>query len=98
MPIGIPLSKTQLDSDMGQVAVELVRLLRQLDQLHELFLLHPDADFTGLGYTATEVATLKSAWNNDGPLLASIIRGQSTLGVAQDFRANICLMMGDGIA
>lgn len=98
MTIGIPLTKSTLDSDMGQIALEQAKFLRLLDQIHETFLIHPDADFTAIGYTAGEVATMKSAWNNDGPLLASIIRGQAALPVAQDFRANIAQMQGDGIA
>lgn len=98
MTIGIALTKGQLDTDVGAAALELVKLLRVIDQLQELFLIHADADFTALGYTAGEVATMKSAWLTDAPQLAQIVRGLAALPVAKDFRANIDLMMGDGLA
>jgi len=100
MTIGAALSKSQLDSDMAAVALGIAKLLRQIDQLHEFFLITPDATLEGLtpvAYTAAEVATLKSAWNNDAPLLASIIRGQVNLPSAQDFRANLFQMIADGL-
>lgn len=98
MTIGIALTKQQLDSDMATVGLEMARLLREIDQLHEFFLITPDPTLTGLGYTAAEVATLKSIWNTDMVTLAAVIRGQQPLPAAQDFRANLFQLIGDGLA
>lgn len=99
MTIGIALTKPQLDADMAAAALEIAKILRVIDQLHEFFLITPDAtlESAAIGYTAAEVATLKSCWNNDGPLLAQIIRGQVALPAAQDFRANLFQLIGDGL-
>lgn len=97
MSIGIALNKAQLDADMASAALEIAKLLRVIDQLHEFFLITPDATLTGIGYTAAEVATLKTCWNTDGPLLAQVIRGQVALPAAQDFRANLFQLIGDGL-
>lgn len=98
MTIGIALNKAQLDADMGAAVLELVGFIRRAQQLQELFLIHPDADFTALGYTAAEVTTLKSAWLTDAPQLVQITTGAATLATAKDFRANLFQMMGDGLA
>lgn len=97
MAIGTGLIKAQIDADVAAAALTAVKLLRMLDQLHEFFLITPDASLTaaGVGYTQAEVNTMKAAFNADGPLIASIFRGQATLGAAQDFRANLFQMCGD---
>ena len=99
MSIGIALAKAQLDADMAAAALDLAKLLRVIDQLHEFFLITPDATLEAapLGYTAAEVATLKTCWNTDAVLLAQIIRGQAALPAAQDFRANLFQLIGDGL-
>lgn len=100
MTIGIALTKAQVDTDTAAAGLEVARLLRVLDQLHEFFLITPDATLTGLtpGYTAAEVATLKTIFNGDMVTLAAVIRGQQALPSAQDFRANLFQLIGDGLA
>lgn len=98
MTIGIALNKAQLDVDMGNTVLHLVAFLRQSGQLQELFNIHPDPDFTAIGYTAAEVTTLKSAWLTDAPQLAQIVIGAAALAAAKDFRSALFQMMGDGLA
>ncbi len=101
MTIGTPLQKTTLDSDMADVGLRIAKVLREIDQLHQFFLITPDAVLEALlpvAYTAAEVATLKTIWNADMPLLAQVIRGQAPLPASQDFRANLFQLIADGLA
>lgn len=104
MTIGIALQKANLDADMGNAALHLVTFLRMTDQLHETLLIASDAELKALGYTdgtnstPNEIATIKSAWNNDAVLIANLVRGLATLGAAQDLRANLFQMVGTGVA
>lgn len=100
MTIGTPISKGQLDADMAAGVNHLIAFRRIAAQLQVSFNMHPDADYTAasVGYSAAEVATMKSAWLTDAPQLAQIIDGLAALGAAKDFRASLYQMAGDGVA
>lgn len=98
MTIGIALDKAKLDADMGTAVNHLIAFRRIAAQLQVSFNQHPDADYTAIGYTNAEVATMKSAWLTDAPQLGQIIDGLAALGAAKDFRENLYLMGGDAVA
>lgn len=97
MTIGIALTKQQLDADTGSLALEMVRFLARLQQMREFFQITPDATLEGLapGYSAAEVATLKSAFVSDAGTIINVLTGAAALPAAQDLRANIFQCCGD---
>lgn len=97
MTIGIALNKSQLDADTGALALEMARFIRRLQEIREFYLITPDAVLTALGYTTSEVATQKSAWITDGGIIINVLTGAAALPTAQDMRANIFQMYGDGL-
>lgn len=70
MTIGRTVSKTELDQDMGDLAVDLIRAFRKVEELHRYLLITPDAALVAKGYTdgtggtVNEVAIIKSAWTD----------------------------------
>lgn len=97
MTIGSPIDKNVLNADMAAGVNHLIAFRRIASQLQVTFNMHPDADYTAVGYTAAEVATMKSAWLTDAPQLAQIIDGLATLAATKDFRASLYQMAGDGV-
>ena len=87
MTVGFPLTKDQLDTRLGQIALTIrdqlddaTRLKAKLDTL-------TTADLVALGYdeaNKSEVSTMKSAYT-DLAKLAQIANGQATQATANDF-------------
>ena len=98
MTIGLNsnVTKTSLDSDTGNACAALRKAFAQIEELHHYFLITPDATLTSLGYTASEVAIIKSAFS-DGDQLYNIAIGNATLVSAVNLMANIDQMIGDGL-
>jgi hypothetical protein len=64
MSIGTIVDKPFLDGTIGVNVLNLLRELRKADELHHYFVITPDATLTAMGYTAGEVATIKSAYGD----------------------------------
>lgn len=96
MSIGLNanLTKAGLDGDLGSAALALRNAFRRIQQLEHFCLITPDGTLTALGYTAAEVATLKSAMS-DGDKLRQIYEGSLALPATQDFRLNLDQLSGD---
>ena len=95
MSIGIVVVKGEIDSRMGQLARDYQKLFSDMLILKSYFDSTLDATLVGLGYTAGEVAILKSAIA-DLNQLYDISRGASNLAVAKDFNAFIRQLWGVG--
>lgn len=99
MTIGIVLTKQQVDADTGSIANEMVRFLRALATMREFLQITPDATLETPtltpGYSAAEVATMKSAFITDATTIINVLMGVAPLPVAQDLRANIFQFCGD---
>ena len=85
MPVGIVVSKTQLDAVSGSIARDLKQALENVIELNTWLVAQADIDLITLGYTAGEIAVLKSAYT-DAAELAALFAGAATLSLAKDFR------------
>jgi hypothetical protein len=88
-------NKPQLDSYLSALAQQWNGTMNQLNGIRLFLSAHPDADFTALtgsgptGYTAGDIAVIKSGFLTDAGAMYDIYTGAATLGVARDFRAFI---------
>lgn len=83
--VGLTVTKQTIDSAAGSVAVAVEVALTKARQLKYFMDGQVDADLVALGYTAGEVATLRSA-AADLDTLAAVYQGASTQGSVKDFR------------
>lgn len=60
--LGIQVDRLALDSRAGDIALTLKRAYDQAVALNEFLVRTPDTDLEALGFTAPEIATLKSAF------------------------------------
>lgn len=86
MTVGFPLTKDQLDTRMGQVALQIRDGLEEAEQIKALLDTLPDATLTAdpFNYTATEVAWMKSAFT-DLSNLSQVANSQVTVLAVNDF-------------
>lgn len=94
MTMGLPVTKAQLDNDFGATALGLRRSLNRIEELHHYLVITPDATLIALGYTAGQVATIKSAFS-DGDTINNLATGNATLAVATNLMANLDQLAGD---
>jgi hypothetical protein len=92
--IGLNPTKAELDAEFGKVALDLRNVFRRLEQLQRYCLITPDGTFVGKGYSAGEVAILKSAFS-DGDALRLVWNGTNAQTPAKDFRTNLDQLAGD---
>jgi hypothetical protein len=83
--VGFTTTKLTLDAQSGQLAQNLALFARSATNLEMYLTAVPDADLESLGYTADDVALLKSA-AADMAKLAAIYRGEVEQTPAYDFR------------
>jgi hypothetical protein len=95
MSIGITVGKSEIDSRMGQLARDYQKVFRDLAILKSYFDATADPTLVALGYTAGEVAILKSAIA-DLNQLYDISRGAVNLAVIKDFNAFVRQLWGVG--
>ena len=96
MSIGILTTKGEIDSRIGTLARDYQGVFRDLAVLKAYFDATPDPTLIALGYTAGEVAVMKSAIV-DLNQLHDIQRGAATLAVAKDFQPFIRQLWGVGV-
>jgi hypothetical protein len=93
MAIGYPKDKSSIDGMLGDIALNLNRAFRRAVQLGTELTAYTDAQLTTAGYSAGEVATLRTMVT-DLNQLNGIYTGTAALGSAKDFRTNIRPMWG----
>lgn len=93
MAIGFPQTKADIDSRAGALATSVRDLLGQVQRFQQYLVATPDANLTGLGYSTTEVAQLKSAFT-DLDKLRTIYEGTGTQASVYDFRQFAKLLTG----
>lgn len=95
MSVGILTTKGEIDSRMGQLARDYQKVFRDLAILKSYFDATTDPTLVALGYTAGEVAILKSAIA-DLNQLYDISRGAANLTTAKDFNTFVRQLWGVG--
>lgn len=95
MAVGLPVSKDEIDKRSGDIARAFQKQFDDVATMQSFLLKTQDPDLIAMGYTAQEVATLKSAYS-DLSQLAKIWAGQEALPAAKDFRAFVRQLWGVG--
>lgn len=95
MSVGITVTKGEVDTRMGEIARGFQNLFSDSAIMKTFFDTHVDADLVALGYTAGEVAILKSAIA-DITQLFTIYSGQATLAAPKDFTTFLRQLWGVG--
>jgi hypothetical protein len=95
MSVGLPTTKTEIDTRAGDIARSFQRAFDDVVTLKGFLDATVDADLVALGYTTDEVATLKTAWA-DLTQLGTIWAGAAALPAAKDFRVFVRRLWGVG--
>jgi hypothetical protein len=95
MSVGLPVTKQEIDSRAGDIARSFQAAFDNVAILAMYLDATPDADLVTLGYSANEVATLKTAWV-DLVQLGTIWTGAAGLPAPKDFRAFVRRIWGVG--
>lgn len=93
--IGLALTKTELDSVMGATSRDVRLDLRRAADIKYVLDQKTDQSLIDLGYTAGEVAVIKSAFA-DLNQLNDIFNGSANLATAKDFRTFAKQVWGTG--
>lgn len=93
MTVGFPLTKDQLDTRLGQLALTIRDNLADAAQLKAFLDGQADATLTGLGYTAGEVTLMRAAYT-DLYNLNRVATAQATQPAANDFFFNAKKLLG----
>lgn len=94
--LGLAVTKVDIDVVAGNLLLDIKAKLALATQVKEFLDTKTTEELEALGYTAQEVAVLKSAIN-DAAQLAQIYSGAATLAVAKDFRTFQKQLYGLGI-
>jgi hypothetical protein len=95
MSVGLAVTKTEIDKRAGDIASAFQRAFGDTATLAGYLNATIDADLVALGYSADEVASLKTAWA-DLVQLGTIWTGEADLPVAKDFRTFVRRIWGVG--
>lgn len=95
MSVGLAVSKQEIDTRAGDTARAFQANFENVATLQNFLAATPDQDLIALGYTADEVATLKTAFA-DLTQLGKIWAGAEALQTAKDFRTFVRRLWGVG--
>ena len=95
MSVGLPISKNEIDTRSGDLARTFQRAFQDVVTMQSFLLATPNADLEALGYSADEVATLKTAFA-DLQQLGEIWIGNEALAAPKDFRTFVSRLWGVG--
>lgn len=95
MSVGLPISKDEIDTRAGDVARRFQQSFQDVLTMQGFLNATVNADLESMGYTADEVATLKTAYN-DLNQLGQIWAGAAALAAPKDFRVFVSRLWGVG--
>lgn len=95
MPVGLAVTKAEIDSRAGDIARSFQRQFEDVATMQGYLTATAESDLIALGYTADDVASLKTAYN-DLAQLARIWAGAEPLAAAKDFRVFVSRLWGIG--
>lgn len=93
MTVGFPLTKDQLDTRLGQLALQVRDGLAESSQLKALLDGQTDAALVALGYVQAEVTLMRAAYT-DLYNLNRVATAQATQPAANDFFFNARKLLG----
>jgi|SRR5262252_9216310 len=97
MSAGLTYNKNQVDNSAGSIARDMLSVFNRAHEFQLWLVSTPDADLTALGYSAQDIANIKTAYN-DAEQLYQIYIGQGTLPNAKDFRTFMQRLWGLPVA
>lgn len=95
MSVGLPVTKTEIDTRAGDIARAFQKSFEDVLTMQTYLEATPNADLVALGYTDQEVATLKTAFA-DLTQLGTIWNGSASLPEPKDFRVFVRQLWGVG--
>jgi hypothetical protein len=95
MSVGLPITKNEIDTRAGDIARRFQQNFGDVVTLQQYLVATPDPDLVALGYTADEIASLKTAYL-DLTQLGRIWIGAEPLTAAKDFRVFVSRLWGVG--
>jgi len=95
MSVGLPVTKSEIDTRAGDIARAFQDHFGDVVTMQSFLAATPNADLELLGYTADEVASLKTAFT-DLTQLGQIWIGAAALPAAKDFRQFVKRLWGVG--
>src|SRR3954464_8751508 len=95
MPVGLPVTKQEIDTRAGDIARTFQRAFEDVTTMQGFLEGTPDGDLESLGYTTDEVASLKTAFG-DLSQLGRIFVGAEALPDPKDFRTFVRRLWGVG--
>lgn len=96
MPIGILVTKGEIDSRAGDIARAFQQSFRDVATLKTFLNVTTEPELVALGYTTTEAALLKDAIN-DLFQLKGVWEGTSNQATAKNFTTNVRFLWGVGV-
>jgi hypothetical protein len=93
MSVGYPKNQASIDGIVGELTQSINRNFRRAVQLKTELDSYTDGQLTSAGYTAGEVAVLRTLVT-DLNQLNNLYTGAATLGSAKDFRASLRPLWG----
>ena len=95
MSVGLPVTKNEIDSRAGDIARAFQDHFGDVVTMQNFLTATANADLEAMGYTADEVASLKTAFT-DLMELGDIWRGAAPLASPKDFRVFVSRLWGVG--
>ena len=93
--VGLPVTQDEINTRAGEIARGFQRQFEDVTTMQEYLLQTPDSDLIALGFTADDVASLKTAFG-DLAQLGRIWVGAEPLAAAKDFRTFVRRLWGVG--
>lgn len=93
MGVGFPVAKTDIDTTLGSVALQLRNSIAQVTVIQAKVAALTDADLTGLGYSTADITLLRAAVA-DLYTIQQIAYGLAAQTSTYDFRTNISQVTG----
>ena len=95
MSVGLPVTKSEIDTRAGDIARAFQDQFGDVVTMQQFLSATANPDLEAMGYTAEEVASLKTAFT-DLTQLGQIWIGAATLPAAKDFRVFVKRLWGVG--
>jgi hypothetical protein len=93
MSVGFPILKSDIDNTLGQISVQLRDSIFRVPGFKARIDAMSDGDLTALGYSAADIALLRSALTDLLQIFA-VATGAAPQPSAYDFRTNIAQVTG----
>jgi hypothetical protein len=95
MSVGLPVTKDEIDARAGDLARTFQRAFGDVVTMQSFLVATPNADLELLGYSAEDIASLKTAFA-DLMQLGNIWIGADALAAPKDFRVFVSRLWGVG--